>query len=223
MSSLIAWVKGALDVWSFFAVFGVVPTVGTVIAATRSALSPIEIALCVLGVVAYWIVLVVEARPYVDAIGKRDRPRLEFARVADGTVAGSWSESVRVVQLWFRNRPRVSSAASVAKHVTVTVRIEMTGRTPLEVVGAWALTKAPNNVGFPDGLASELDVPPNDIPAKPGVIARYSQDDDAYCLIAETLHRGFRHPDYAIPPGEHRVIVRLPASASALKSSRFRC
>jgi len=200
--------KQAFDWWRFLAAFGVVPTIVVIITILRSVLTPIELAFCALGILAYWIVLVVELTPYLDAIGPRDRPRIEFMRTADGTLPGGWSMPVMVTEVWFRNAPRVPTEHSEAKSVTASVIIDRSDGGRLEFIGSWLLGGRPTNIGFAD-IATEVDLPPNELPAKLGIAARRPHEDDAYGMLADTIHREFQHPDYAIGRGEHRVTVTL--------------
>jgi len=200
--------RQARDWWSVLATFGILPTIGVTIAMLFSVLTPIEIAMCVLGVLGYWIVLVIEVTPYVDAIGPRDRPRLEFMKTADGTLPGGWSMPVMVTEVWFRNTPRVPTEQSEAKSVTASVVIDLANGNQLEFIGSWLLSDAPTNIGFVD-ISTEVDLPPNAVPSKLGIAARRPHEDDAYGMLPDTIHREFQHPDYAIGRGEHRVTVTV--------------
>jgi hypothetical protein len=119
-----------------------------------------------------------------------------------------------IIEAWFRNAPVSPISSAIARNVTATVEIRKPDGKRLAVIGLWIMSSAPTNISI-DHAATEIDIHPNDIPAKLGIAVKHQADsihktvDTAYAVVQETQYRDFVHPDFTIQPGIHDVAVNI--------------
>jgi hypothetical protein len=205
-------IKAAAAWWTFFATLGLLPTLGVVVAVLKDVMPWDIMLLYVMAAAAYWVVLVTEAEPYLEAIKPKDRPRVELDEIRGAELTGAGvPNGYFVLQLWFKNRPATPSEKSVAREVTAFVEItsQDTGAR-VSFHGQWARSTAPDHVGY-QGFATSVDILPNNLSAKLNVALKYRQEPFAFAFALENFHASVagKHLPYAIVKGKHQVKVSL--------------
>ena len=118
----------------------------------------------------------------------------------------------RLLQVWFKNAPLISTTNSIAKNVSAL--LEFTSKSePDRVVrayGQWMIGNPPDFVASGD-LSSEIDIPPGHLPVKLNIALKFEQDSWAYAFSKESLTRELdgRDASAALFTGSHALRIHL--------------
>jgi len=127
-------------------------------------------------------------------------------------IQGGSRRIFRVIQVWFRNEPEFPSSQSVAENVSALVEFwhENEDKKLFQVHGQWALSTAPDHVGY-SGMTPALDIPPGSICGKLFIALKYEGDEEAYAYSQESLVRSVdgRDPSVMLQKGRYRVHIIL--------------
>jgi hypothetical protein len=148
---------------------------------------------------------------------ERAAPSLRFAEPRqaqmyhDSPVSSTRTPTYQVLEAWFLNRPATPTEDSIARQVTAKVTVSASGNSIVaDYVAQWAISNAPNNVGF-DDFTEALDVNPGHLHAKLLLALKYPSDPDSYAFTREgwRSHADRRMPQYRIPPGDYHLTIHL--------------
>jgi len=170
----------------------------------------------------YWIyrdevVARADAEKKLDAY-KKSLPRIlvDQIREAPMHVQSQIQESrrriFRVIQIWFKNEPEFPSSESVAENVSALIEYCHEGEDEklFQVHGQWALSTAPDHVGY-SGITPALDLPPGSLYGKLFIALKYESDEEAYAFSQESLGRSGdgRDPSVRLDKGRYRIHITL--------------
>lgn len=117
-----------------------------------------------------------------------------------------------LLQAWFENRPKHPSENSTASHLNAVIHFysHSTGDHMYEIHGQWAVSTAPDHVGY-SGTTPTIDLPPGAMYAKLLIAIKYRSEDDAFVYSDESLrdHIDGRNQNLILHHGTYRVKVVL--------------
>lgn len=117
----------------------------------------------------------------------------------------------RALELWFINKPQISSEKAVAQKVTCSVVFYDRNTKPRNIFGCFTRPEAYGFATVKD-LTNEIDEwHPNNEPRKLMIALKWPGDDSAYAFAMESLlsHGDGKAPDKQINRGDHYVKVEF--------------
>jgi hypothetical protein len=145
------------------------------------------------------------------------RPLLQFSRSRQAqlyqpsSVVEGRRPTYEIVQAWFINQPINPTDTSVAKSVSARIKVSTISDQPLfDYVGMWAISNAPDNVGFND-LADTVDIAPGNLAAKLIIVLRYPGESDCFAFSRSNLQGtgDGRADSLRLQPGTYKLLVNL--------------
>lgn len=170
----------------------------------------------------YWIyrdevTIRVDAEKKLNAY-KKSLPRLiidqfrEAPMHVDSQIQEGRRRIYRVIQAWFKNSPDFPSSESVAEQVTALLEFwnEDGDAKLFQVHGQWALSTAPDHVGY-SGITPTLELAPGSLYGKLFIALKYESEEEAYAYSQESLGRSSDGRDSSVElvEGRYRVHVIL--------------
>ena len=152
-------------------------------------------------------------RQQLEAI-EQSRPRVEIDSIRQAQLyrqlhtADGKGPIYGLLQVWFKNQPRVSTEKSIARDVAA--EITFAGPRSCRIYGQWAVGNPPSFVGS-GSIAPTVDIPPGPLPVKLNLALKYLDDSYAYGFSQEGITRDIDGRDKAseLPSGSYIVTIRL--------------
>ena len=144
------------------------------------------------------------------------KPSIRFTEVRqaqmyhDSPVVAGRTPTYQITQAWFENKSEAPTDRAIAVDMTARILVLKNGAEVASYHGQWAVSNAPDNVGY-DDITDVVTLRPGHLEAKLIVALKYPSDADAYAFARESLRStpDGRSSRYKIPPGSYDLEVHL--------------